>query len=184
MQALKTYIDRAIDGGIVRNDADLAHRLGVAPSTVCRWRDGSRHPDEDQAAALAALLGKPEILAECMGARAKKPENRRMWERAANALRMTAALGVVGGVVLYTTAPALPAAPVLASAVAVSALCEVLRRRRERRQQRLKPHVGPLRRWSDQYGTERVQHERIDARRQQAQTLATDAPLPCANARA
>ena len=182
MQPLKTYIDRAIDAGIVRNDAELAHRLGVARSTVSRWREGDRHPDEDQAAALAALLGKPEILAECMGARAKKPANRAMWEKAATALRMSAALGIVGGVVLYTTAPALQAAPVLASAVAVSALCEVLRRRRERRQQRTQPHIGPRRRWSDQYGTDRVQHERIDARRQQAQTLATDAPLPCPNA--
>lgn len=157
MRKIQTYLDDAIRAGIVKNDAEIVQRLGVARSTVSRWRDGDRHPDEDQAAALACLLGKPEILAESMAARAKKPENRAIWERAANALRISAALGFGAGVVLYTTLPAPQAAPVLASAVAVSALCEVLRRRRERRKTRTQPHIGPLRRWTDQYSADRVQ---------------------------
>ena len=181
MRKIQTYLDEAIRAGLVKNDAELAQRLGVARSTVSRWREGDRHPDEDQAAALACLLGKPDILAESMAARAKKPENRAMWERAAHALRMSAALGIVGGVVLYTTAPTLQAAPVLASALA--GVCVMLSLH-ERRKQRPKAHIGPRRRWSDQYGANRVQYERIDTRRQQAQTLAPNAPLPGANARA
>lgn len=179
MKKLHQYLDEAADRNLVKNDSDLANRLGITRQSVSAWRKGEAVPDADQAAALAALLGKPEILAECMGARAKKPANRAMWEKAANALRMSAALGIVGGVVLYTTAPALQAAPVLASAGAVSALCHLAIRRR---QQRSQPHIGPTRRWSDQYGTDRVQYERIDTRRKQAQTLATNAPLPCPNA--
>jgi transcriptional regulator with XRE-family HTH domain len=182
MKKVKQYLDEAADRGLVKNDSELAARLGITRQSVSAWRKGDACPDPDQAAALASMLGRPEVLAECMAARAKKPENRAMWERAANALRMTAALGIMGGVVLYTTAFVLQAAPVLASAVAVSALCEVLRRRRERRKNRTQAHVGPLRRWSDQYRTHGVQQKRIDPRRKKPRLLAPNAPLPGAQA--
>jgi DNA-binding XRE family transcriptional regulator len=37
--------------------ADVAHKLGVARSTVVRWESGERHPRPAHAAALAQLLG-------------------------------------------------------------------------------------------------------------------------------
>lgn len=36
---------------------DVAARLGVAPSTVYRWRDGVKVPRPEQTAALAELTG-------------------------------------------------------------------------------------------------------------------------------
>lgn len=73
MKALRLYLDEAIERKLVKNDSETARRLEVSRATVSDWRVGRTAPNEDQAAALAALLGKPEILAECMGARAKKP---------------------------------------------------------------------------------------------------------------
>lgn len=181
MRKIQTYLDDAIRAGIVKNDAELAQRLGVARSTVSRWREGDRHPDEDQAAALACLLGKPDILAESMAARAKKPENRATWERAAHALRMTGALGMGAGVVLLASSPAVDAAPLLG--FGLSGLCVMLSRRAIR-QQRAKPRLGTFRRWMQEQRADRVQQKRINASRQKANALALNASLPSAHARA
>jgi DNA-binding XRE family transcriptional regulator len=93
-------MDEAIDRGIVKNDSELARKLGITRQSVSAWRTGETYPDTDQAAALADLIGKPEIMAECMAARAKRPETRAIWERAARTLSMTAGLCAVVGVSL------------------------------------------------------------------------------------
>lgn len=121
MKPLRLYLDEAIDRKLVKNDSETARKLDVSRATVSDWRVGRTAPNEDQAAALAALLAKPEILAECMAARAKKPENRAMWERAARALSMPGACLSVVGVVLFTTPGGVKAAPLLEAVRA--ALC-------------------------------------------------------------
>lgn len=121
MKKIRQYLDDAADRGLVKNDSDLATRLGITRQSVSAWRNGDATPDADQAAALAALLNRPEILAECMAARAKKPENRAMWERAARALSMPGACLSVVGVVLFTTPGGVKAAPLLEAVRA--ALC-------------------------------------------------------------
>lgn len=103
MIPVRRYMDEAIERGIVKNDSDLARQIGVTRQSVSAWRTGDAYPDSDQAATLAALLGKPEILAECMAARAKRPETRAVWERAAKTLSMTTALSMVAGVLLLLT---------------------------------------------------------------------------------
>ncbi|ANQ85053.1 hypothetical protein dqs_2015 [Azoarcus olearius] len=125
MIPIRRYLDEAIDKGIVKNDAELAAKLGVARSTVSRWRDGDRAPDEDQAAGLAALLDKPEILAACMATRAKVPEHRAMWERAAKTLSMAASFtAVIAANLLLAPSPA-KAAPLLETQVQQFVLCKL-----------------------------------------------------------
>lgn len=113
MKPVRMYLDEAKERGIVINDKELGARLHVSPAAVCEWRKGRSAPNEDQAAALAELLGKPEVLAECMAARAKRPETRAVWERAARMLSMTAAFFLVAGVNLLLPASTAEAAPVL-----------------------------------------------------------------------
>lgn len=124
MSAITRRIAEAIDTGRAKNYSDLAHQLGVTPAAITEWRKERSAPNEDQAAALAALLGKPEVMAECMAARTRRPETRAMWERAAKTLSMAASLTAVAGVVLLTTATGVEAAPLLVSAMA--ALCVML----------------------------------------------------------
>ena len=52
MKAIWMYLDEAAERGIVRNDNDLANRLGVHRSAVSHWRSGKSAPNEDQAAVL------------------------------------------------------------------------------------------------------------------------------------
>lgn len=103
MKAVRHYMDEAADRGIVKNDSDLAHRLGVTRQSVSAWRKGDAAPNEDQAAALADLLGKPEVMPECAAARAKTPQARAMWERLAKVASMATAFSVLPFVVLYLT---------------------------------------------------------------------------------
>ncbi|MCK2088658.1 DUF3693 domain-containing protein [Thauera aromatica] len=118
MKPIRLYLDEAADRQIVKNDSDLARKLGVSRACVSDWRRGNASPNEDQAAALAELLGKPEIMAECMAARTKRPETRAMWERAAKTLSMAASFTAAAGVVLLTSPSPANAAPVLETAVA------------------------------------------------------------------
>lgn len=103
MKAIRLYLDEAAERGIVKNDNDIAERLGLNRSAVSQWRSGKTAPNEDQAARLAALLGKPEIMAECMAHRAKVPEARAMWERAARTLSMAASLIAAVAVSFFLT---------------------------------------------------------------------------------
>jgi len=113
MKPVWMYLDEAAERGIVKNDTELGARLNVGRSAVCEWRKGRSAPNEDQAAALAELLGKPEIMAECMAARAKRPETRAMWERAAHTLSMATSFAGIAVVNLLATPSPAQAAKVL-----------------------------------------------------------------------
>jgi len=41
----------------IGNDAELADRLGVSRSSVCRWRTGATAPREEHLVAIAELAG-------------------------------------------------------------------------------------------------------------------------------
>lgn len=117
MKPIRFYLDEAADRGIVKNDAELARMVGVTRQSVSDWRRGTTAPGEDAAAALAALLGKPEVMAECMAARTKRPETRAMWERAAKTLSLAASLVAGAGVILLLSPSPAIAAPLLVSAL-------------------------------------------------------------------
>lgn len=85
MKQIHMYMDEAIRTGAVKNDSELAAKLGLSRASVSAWRNGKTAPDDKQAIALARLIGKPEIelMAEAAAHRAKTPESRRYWERIA-----------------------------------------------------------------------------------------------------
>lgn len=107
MKPIRMYLDEAEDRGIVKNDSDLSRRLGVSRACVSDWRRGNAAPNEDQAAQLAELLGKPEVMPECAAHRAKTPGARAAWERLAKMASMTTAYGaLVVANLLFAPSPA------------------------------------------------------------------------------
>ena len=121
MKTIRHYIDEAIDNGVVKNDKEIADRLQLNRSTISLWRSSKTAPNEDQAAALAELLGKPEIMAECGAARAETDKGRAVWERLARTLSMkTATQLVIMG--CMTGLPALPSQNAQASENGVPAV--------------------------------------------------------------
>lgn len=113
MKPIRMYLDEAENRGIVKNDSELARRLGVSRQSVNDWRKERTAPNEDQAAALADLLGKPEVMPECAAARAKTPEARAAWERLAKMASMTAAWSALIGANLLFASPTAEGAPAL-----------------------------------------------------------------------
>lgn len=85
MNEIGRHITNAIEGGKVKNPADIARRLSVQRSTVSRWISGEKAPSAEEARALADLIGAPEglIMAECEAARAKDDATRAAWLRVA-----------------------------------------------------------------------------------------------------
>ncbi|NSL54909.1 helix-turn-helix domain-containing protein [Uliginosibacterium aquaticum] len=85
MKPIYMYMDEAIEMGAVKNDSELAAKLGLSRASVSAWRNGKTAPDDEQAIALARLIGKPEIelMAEAAAHRAKTSEARTYWERIA-----------------------------------------------------------------------------------------------------
>jgi transcriptional regulator with XRE-family HTH domain len=51
------WLHESIRTAGIRNQADLAERLNVGPSTVSMWARGEREPDPDNIEALARVLG-------------------------------------------------------------------------------------------------------------------------------
>ena len=94
MKKICMYMDEAQDIGAVKNDAELAKKLGISRASVSEWRSGKSTPNDDQAVKLAEVLGKEpgELLAECGAARAKTPATRQAWERIAARMAMSITL--------------------------------------------------------------------------------------------
>lgn len=85
MNEISRHITNAIEAGKVKNAAEIARRLGKSRATVSRWQSGDRTPEDEEARALAGLIGAPEelIMAECAAARAKDNATRDAWLRVA-----------------------------------------------------------------------------------------------------
>jgi len=94
MKKICMYMDEAQDIGAVKNDAELAKKLGISRASVSEWRSGKSTPNDDQAVKLAEVLGKDagELLAECGAARAKTNATRQAWERVAARMAMSITL--------------------------------------------------------------------------------------------
>lgn len=107
MKPIWMYLDEAKQRGIAASDSEIGRLLGVTRQSVNDWRQGRTAPNEDQAAGLADLLGKPEVMAECMAARARTPEHRAAWERVAR-LCSQATMALVAGAVVGLAAPSPP----------------------------------------------------------------------------
>jgi transcriptional regulator with XRE-family HTH domain len=103
---MSRYLDDARESGLVKSDYDLAKKLGIGRAAVSKWRLGDHAPGEDQAAALATLLGKPEIMAEASAARAKTPEARKAWEKVAALLHEAKDFAIVAAIGLACAMPA------------------------------------------------------------------------------
>lgn len=128
MKPIRMYLDEAENRGVVRNDAEIATRIGVARSAVSRWRAGERAPDDEQAIALAELLGIPEgeMLAECAAARAKSPATRAAWERIAKLASTTTACLVLTAANFFFSPSTAEAAPMLKTEAPHFVLCKLV----------------------------------------------------------
>lgn len=114
MKPIWMYLDEAINKGIVKNDSELAAKLGITRASVSAWRSGKTAPNDEQAIALAELIGKPviELMAEAAAHRAKTPKSRTYWEQIA---KYSADYASAAGIVLITLACALPSPEARAS---------------------------------------------------------------------
>jgi transcriptional regulator with XRE-family HTH domain len=109
MKEIKHYLDEAIEKQIVKNDADTANKLGVSRACISDWRRGKNAPSDEQAIALAQLIGKPviELMAESAAYRAKTPEAKSYWEQIAkySATYASVAAIAVSSLVCVTHSP-------------------------------------------------------------------------------
>lgn len=90
----------------------LGRFLDVRETTIWRWTSGRNTPDDETAARLANLAGlDPDVVVAAMqAARAKTDAERQRWERIAERLEKSAALGAAAAaVVLGMLAPTPPA---------------------------------------------------------------------------
>lgn len=123
MKKLSDFMDEAIQRKWVRNDAEIAMKVGVAQATVSRWRDGSRTPEDEEAYYLAeALMADPDELMPCCRAqKTKDPEARAVWERIAQRAGMAASLA--GSVVVTLLATPSPAQAAKVLEITARAMC-------------------------------------------------------------
>lgn len=86
MKTIRQYIEEAKNKGIVKNDAEVARKIGVTRAAVSRWCAGERTPSPEEARALAEIIQKNpgEVMAEAEAARTDDPATREIWERIAN----------------------------------------------------------------------------------------------------
>lgn len=120
MKALWSYIDESITNGIVRNDAEIARKVGVSRATVSRWRSGDRIPTDAETRAIAQVIkaNELELLAEVSAARAKDPATRAAWERmAAMCSRIAASLALAFATLFFSHSPEIQAASTTYDAV-------------------------------------------------------------------
>lgn len=118
MKTIREFMDEAIAKGYVRNDAEIATKVGVAQATVSRWRDGSRVPEDDEAFYLAEALmaDTDELMPTCRALKTKSPFARAVWERLATRSHMIAACSAMLVANLLFASPTAEAAPPLALA--------------------------------------------------------------------
>lgn len=97
MKTADFFLDRVKEKHNLASDYKLAQFLGWNQQRVSKIRNGTSF-DDDASAQIAHALGlEPSYVAACMAAqRAKSPEARRMWEKAAKALAGSAVAVLVG----------------------------------------------------------------------------------------
>lgn len=95
MKTVRNCITEAINAGTIKNKAEIARRLKISEAAVSRWWHEQCAPDEDQAAALAALLQKPEVMPISAASRAKTKEGRNAWAKVATLLATAAAVMMI-----------------------------------------------------------------------------------------
>lgn len=115
MKTVRDYLDEAIEKKWVSNDAEIARKVGVAPATVSRWRDGTRVPEDEEAVYLAEAImaDADELLPTCRALKTKDPEARAVWLRLAKRANITMSLAAMVIVNLLLSPSTAEAAPVL-----------------------------------------------------------------------